>query len=90
MKKRTLLAAGAFLVLSLGIALGVKKTSMNQNPWSENVEALCSSENTVCLLDGGPGHKTCTSDAALGGVGCSVCCTAGWACCTNTGCFCIL
>ena len=50
MKKKTLIAAAAILVLNLGVALGVKKTNMDQSPWTENIEALC---DTVCEMDAG-------------------------------------
>ncbi len=87
MKKKTLIAAAAILVLSLGVALGVKKTNMDQSPWTENIEALCDSEGPAYCLITGDGHS-CSVQLGFG-VACSVTCNTGFACCTTYGCFCI-
>ena len=86
MKKKTLIAAAAILVLSLGVALGVKKTNMDQSPWTENIEALCDSERSAYCLVTGDIHSCSTE---IYGVSCSVYCYVGYACCTNYGCFCV-
>jgi len=88
MKKKTILAAATLLVLSLGIAFGIKKTSMSQNPWTENIEALCGTEQpTYCLATGDARH--CSNEGFVFGVTCSIYCYNGFACCTLTGCYCI-
>ena len=88
MKKKTLIAAAAVLVLSLGVALGVKKTNMDHSPWTENIEALCDSEGPTYCLATGDGHS-CSVELWGLGVSCSVTCHTGFACCTTYGCFCI-
>ncbi len=64
MKKRILIATAMMLVLSVGVAMGVKKANMNQNPWADNIEALCSSEDPRCI-SGGPGATSCSIDAGV-------------------------
>ena len=90
MKKRILIATAMMLVLSVGVAMGVKKANMNQNPWADNIEALCSSEDPRCI-SGGPGATSCSIDAGVAGVGvgCSVGCGRGYACCGAMGCICV-
>ncbi len=78
------------LVLSVGVAMGIKKAGMNQNPWADNVEALCASEDPRCLA-GGPGANGCSIEGNIAGSGisCSVSCGSGYACCGARGCFCV-
>ncbi len=90
MKKRILIATAMMLVLSVGVAMGVKKANMNQNSWSDNVEALCHSEDSRCMA-GGPGANGCSINGSIAGSGvsCSVSCGSGYACCGVLGCFCV-
>jgi len=89
--KKFMFATAALLVLGIGVAMGVKKTSMNQNNWTANIEALCGTEGAPCF-SGGPGATGCSIDASAGPVGaaCSVTCGSGYACCTYTGCHCVM
>lgn len=90
MKKRILIATAMMLVLSVGVALGIKKANMNQNPWTDNVEALCHSEDWRCM-SGGPKATSCSIEGSVAGSGvsCSVSCGSGYACCGILGCFCV-
>lgn len=91
MRKRIMITTAALLVLGVGIAMGVKKTSRVANPWADNIEALCDPENTPCI-SGGPHAISCSIDATAGPIGaaCSVTCESGhYACCTYNGCHCI-
>jgi len=79
----------AALVLSAGIALGVKKTNLNRTPWTENIEALCNSEDNNCLK-GGPGETSCSITSSDGlGFTCCTSCTGSYACCGASGCNCV-
>ena len=88
--KKIMFATAALLVLSIGVAMGVKKTNLNQNNWMANIEALCGSEDASCF-SGGPGADECSIDASAGPVGaaCSVHCSSGYACCSYNGCHCV-
>ncbi len=90
MKKRILIASVMMLILSVGVATGIKKANMNQNIWTDNVEALCNSEDWRCI-SGGPGATSCSIDGSVAGcsISCSVGCGHGYACCGILGCFCV-